>query len=224
MKRNIRIKIYELLKMFDVHGYIFVGAFLVFLLNIGLYIVVNHVPSFVQDKVNDEQPYYFSEGKIWYGELTEIAVSDDILYVLYDDKGIMECYDLDGNYLCSYGFPVIRNGKAAMQVIDNVLYVRSREGNVYSFSETQFLRFYSYMNDRAESNDIFEKATDDNLSSAGVKYEIRGASVWREMPEAISEKVISRPEWMVIMRESNIMYTHIICVLVMAVLWVKYGR
>ena len=80
--------------------------------------MISHWPPLnLKGKVTKEQPYYFQDSSVRWSRISDFAVCGDKLYILFSDKGLMDCYNLDGTYLYSYAFDLGEKGKAELLVV-----------------------------------------------------------------------------------------------------------
>lgn len=107
--------------------------------------------------------------------IEQIAEDDYCLYVMYHhSSGIIQVYDLDGNYQCTWFFYCHGNGGFSMTQENNTLYVQDMRRNVYVFNNGAFQQFLT----SEEANAIL-KDVDFSAPPASDHYQLRNGSVWR---------------------------------------------
>lgn len=141
------------------------------------------------------EPFFFENDSIRWGEITDFAVCDKRLYILYGNKSILDCYSLDGDYLHSYFVELGKKGRASLFVKGNTLYLKSNGLNFYTFSEGYYVK--SYVVSATELYSEIEKLTSSKHEVNGIEYELRGASIWQnELGK--SEMIVHRPAYLVV--------------------------
>lgn len=101
------------------------------------------------------------------------------IYILYNSSTrIVQMYDLEGNYECSFFFYSFPNGEFILAAEKDTLYVEDERGNVYEFNDGQFKHFY----DQNEFSEQLENIQFDRGASSA-SYSIRNKDVWRTLPE-----------------------------------------
>ena len=164
--------------------------------------ISHSVPVRVRDKAIAGMPYYFQDNSAKWGEITDYAVCEDVLYVLYSGKGILDCYSLDGSYLHSYSIALGEKGKAALYANNNLLHLKSRELTFYTFKSGFFEETYSVSATELHSN--LQELTPAPRFFADAEYELKGASIWRNSHGA-REEIVCRPNWMAVFQGNTLM-------------------
>lgn len=83
--------------------------------------------------------------------VSDFAVSSKQIYIYYDKFGLVEAYDLFGEYICSITVYCPRNGKGEIGLDGDVLYIKDRAGNIYCFEDNEQIGFYK--NDAIQISD-----------------------------------------------------------------------
>ena len=196
----------------------------VLLLNIVLFINAHRTPVRVSGKATTETPYFFLDSRNYWSEITDILACGDQLYVMYDSKKILTCYDRDGNYLHSYLFSMANNGQTHLYSVKDTLYVETREHNFYSFEEGVFVNFYSQNSSQAyELSNVLSELENDHQTDRHEHYELRNASVWR-VSKSEQREVLHRSGWLVIFQGANQFIIYALCLLTLAALYFFIGK
>lgn len=117
--------------------------------------------------------------------IDQIAESSVSIYVLYDEsRGIVQVYDLEGNFQKAIAFHCHMNGAFRIAVVDNNLVVRDKYGNIYSFCDNTFDSFW-------ESEEVPSHLKTVNFEAKSEKYEVRMGSIWEVNESSVC--VIERP-------------------------------
>ena len=156
-------------------------------------------PLNLNGKATKEQPYYFENPSVRWSSISDFAVCEDIMYVLFSDKGLMDCYYLDGTYLCSYTLDLGEKGKAELYVSDDLLYVKSRDLRFYRFQNGEFVDTFEVS--AKELAATLDTLTTSKQQMGNASYSLRGSSIWRETPDG-SVIILSRPGWMAVFQGS----------------------
>jgi len=143
--------------------------------------------------------YYFVNLSPRWGEISDFAVCGDILYILFSGKEVLDCYSLDGTYLHSYSIKLGDKGRATLYVNNDMLYLKSKDFTFYTFLDGLFVKSYDVSVTELYSE--IKKLSESKSQVDEVKYERRGASIWKEM-NGIRTEVVHRPSWMVIFQGS----------------------
>ena len=161
---------------------------------------ISHCPPFnLIGKATKEQPYYFEDSSVRWSRISDFAVCEDKLYILFSDKGCMDCYNLDGTYLYSYAFDLGEKGKAELYVSNDLLYVKSRDLRFYRFQNGTFVDIFDVS--AKELASVLDSLTTNKQQVGDVSYNLRGSSIWCETPPG-SEIILSRPGWMAVFQGS----------------------
>ena len=153
-------------------------------------------------------------GLIW-SEISDYVVYGDHLAVLYDSKGVVQLYSLDGEPRCTYEFSFGNNGRAELFTNGVNLIVEDRSHNYYLFSEQG--AFLNYITDGHKNkwlSDTFLSKSEARTAKDGSVYERRGASIYKTSAAGESQKIVSRPFFMAIFQGPATG----ICVLICAVM------
>ena len=146
--------------------------------------------TIIRGQVKLGEPYRFTQRKIYFGHISQVMATDSVLYLLYDDKQVLECYDLYGNYLCSYGVYMQENGKAKLgHCADSRIYLEDHRGNLYLFDGIEYLGFLDRRTDSAEIHQVEASAGERNDHF----FAVRKASVYRQTQAGDWIEIIHRP-------------------------------
>lgn len=116
------------------------------------------------------------------GKLTDIAVNDESLFLLYATPGIVNAYDHDGAYQYSILFPYKSNGSASLFAAGNDLYYCNRWNDIWQIRSGVYQQMWEHDagDDRAKKLEAAEPKHDDTRCIYGnIHYEINGQDVIR---------------------------------------------
>lgn len=78
----------------------------------------------------------FAEERIPRENADELLAADGLLYLYYEDFGLVNVYSTEGDYQWSYQVAPVRNGVGGIGYADGVFYLRSRSNGVFGFKGT----------------------------------------------------------------------------------------
>lgn len=180
--------------------------FVIFILNIVLLINKIQPPWPVRGKVETGKPVYFVDTPDYWSDIADCVACDGVLYVLFDSKSVLACFDLDGNYLHSYALKQSNNGMANLYVDGDTLYLESRGHSFYTFNGGEFTEFSAP--DMQQVSRI-RKELKESTAQSGQQYKLRGTSVWKD-DGVTSQEVIHRPGWLIVFQGGYQILIHII--------------
>jgi len=155
-------------------------------------------PRQIAEILGNNQITEFSLHREYFSELGEIAVSNEKLYVVYQNMGVIEVYDLEGNYIKSYAYESKGKGHDQLTVDKTGLWLKTDHGKVFFIhkdGEITEKSLSEYINIRKE---LLPHSETWNVDSRGAVYQKRIISVYKKMPDGSSEPVIKRPIYCVL--------------------------
>lgn len=169
--------------------------FFVALCVLSLLAIATAPASVISGYVKFGEPYRFYQEREYFGCITQLMATESHLYLLFDDKQVLECYDSDGNYLCSYGFFLQEKGKAELGRCSNGrVYLEDYHGNFYLFDGIEYLGF---LDKRTDGGKISKMTT-----SVGGDFDhlfaIRKASIYRQTEDGNWIEIIHRPAYLLL--------------------------
>lgn len=194
-----------------------------------LVFAMQHPPRSLQKKTQLGAMYLFERDTEYFGAVTDYATCDNILYVLYEAKSVLKCYDLSGNYLHSYCFLTCQNGRAELQRTNTELYLKDRENNYYQLSNGKMTRFL-HRNQNADEIKILQKSfvsdAQKRTDAKGNTYTLLGAAIWKTDSQGNQVYVMQRPWILQFIAYKYIFIFQIIWMVLIAVslLYEKFGR
>ncbi len=190
---------------------------------------IQHTPQSLQKRTQLGKPYLFEKNQEYFGAITDYTICDNILYVLFDAKAVLKCYDLSGNYLCSYCFLAHQNGCAELQRTGKELYLKDRQNNYYQLSNGEVIRFLHW-NQNADEIKLLQKSfVSDAQKRTDMQentYKLKGASIWKTDPYGNQTQVIHRPWILQFVSLKYLAISHFVCMILLAIslLYEKFGR
>lgn len=161
---------------------------------------ISHIPpTKSKDKSQNIQPYCFWDSSIRWSAITDFAVCEDIIYVLFSGKGVMDCYSLDGEYLFSYAIDLGKKGKAELYLSDTLLFVKTKDFKMHVFENGVFVDTFDVP--VSELALTLNSLITSKQHSGKTLYKLDKSSICQETTNGL-EKIISRPGWMVVFQGS----------------------
>lgn len=186
---------------------------IIFIVNILLCANTLLLPPKLKGKANVGNPYYFVDKTDHWCGISDYAVCGNNLFILYEPKGVLACYDLNGNYSHSYLIYTKPSGKGQLFVDNQHLYLESREHYLYTFEDGEYISCYKPSSEQLQQ---FHNKLDDvkkHQAEDGGQYELHGASIWRVDGE-ISTEIIHRMGWLTIFQDGNQLLIHFACLII----------
>ena len=132
------------------------------------------------------------------GKLSDVAVNDDSLFLLYQGLGVVNAYTHEGEYQYSILFPY--HSKRA-----GVLYARGHElfynvphtRTVYQITNGAYHAVYQAeagADKLAELQDAFPEHQDDRCLYGDAEYLIRGQDVFRRQADGTAQCIVDTPD------------------------------
>lgn len=171
------------------------------------------------ERVSAENPYLFINSPKYWSPITDIKVSEDYLYILYDNKCTLACYDLDGNYQHSYVFKMSKNGRSQMFIVDDILYIQAKGYDYYLLKNGHFFQHFAY--DSPEAQAIEDMLQDHHRTDNN--YYMRGSSVWKVTTDGAKE-IIHRPQWLVLINDNVQIAVYFLSLVTLVLLYFLYWK
>lgn len=191
---------------------------LILLTNLLLFVFSKTKPQWLRGKATIGHPYLFTEQLEYLSSITDFAVSGNYLYVLFQGKGVLACYDLHGTYIHSYAFDMSKNGQAQLYTQNNKLYLESSEHGLYCFENGIFTDYEKpELAKLAAIRESLGAATLADANKSSVQYQLRGASIWR-IDENKSVEILHRSKWLILFQGHIQLVIHILCIILLFLL------
>lgn len=191
---------------------------LILLTNLLLFVFSQTKPQWLRGKATIGHPYLFTEQLEYLSSITDFAVSGNYLYVLFQGKGVLACYDLHGTYIHSYAFDMSKNGQAQLYTQNNKLYLESSEHGLYCFENGIFTDYEKpELAKLAAIRESLGAATLADANKSSVQYQLRGASIWR-IDENKSVEILHRSKWLILFQGYTQLVIHILCIILLFLL------
>ena len=131
------------------------------------------------------------------GAVTDYLVCKDKLFMLWEKKDILKCYELTGTYLYSYSFPHIQKGASTLHTDGESVFLEDRVHNYYVFSaDSEFEEYIDGEEKKAKIKERFLDKKSEKIAQNGDSYQLPWNSVVRVSKTGAKETIISWPFWM----------------------------
>lgn len=120
--------------------------------------------------------------------IKQIVEGEKYLYVLYGKHGIIQVYDLFGNYQFSISVYSHKNGRIKLAYQDGKLFVRDKQNNLYAFTDNALSDYF----DKTISGKYIELM---DFQQSAPNYHLHMGSVYK-ITVASSQCIIQRPAWL----------------------------
>ena len=142
------------------------------------------------------KPLYNEKVHLTWGAISDYLICGDKLVLLYDDKRVVQFYNLNGEPLFSYTFAFQEKGRASLYTDRNDLIVEDYNRNYYLFSgEGVLLEYVTENKKKDEMIAGFLSSAEARSTEDGSIYKLSGASIYR-INKGVTKKIISRPFFM----------------------------
>lgn len=133
------------------------------------------------------------------------------LYVLYGNYGVVQAYDLNGNYLYTISLYNHQNGRFQIAAQNGFLYISDKLDNLYIFKAGEFQTFQE--RDLAKE---LRKSIDFNNNSTS--YIVKSSSIWKVDSQNKENCIISRPFFLVLLQNQLGFFIRIGLIIVIGVI------
>ena len=191
---------------------------LILLTNLLLFIFSQTKPQWLRGKATVGHPYLFTEQQEYLSPITDFAVSGNYLYVLFQGKGVLACYDLHGTYIHSYAFDMSKNGQAHLYTKNDKLYLESSEHGLYRFENGIFADYEKpAVSKLASIRESLGAATLADAEKSSVQYQLRGTYIWR-IDGNQSAEILHRSKWLILFQGYTQLVIYILCIVLLFLL------
>ena len=152
----------------------FICVLLIFIISFLMSFVAEDIPRDNMPEAKEGLPVvYYDDSTQVYAGADQIVTDAQYLFILPNASyGMVQVYDLDGNYLNSIAFHRHQNGAFKMAYAEGILYVQDKHGNLYLFQNGEFIKFL-------ENRICKDLRRSMNFEVNSPDYEVRWGSVWR---------------------------------------------
>lgn len=116
-------------------------------------VAVLNMPYSNSNYSEDEMYSFLSTEYVPQGEVPLLMVKPEQIVLFYDDEGIVNVYNLLGEFLYGFKIEALKNGIGDMAFDDVNLYVNSKGNTMYIFEGKSLIRYFR----RTEDPDEYER-------------------------------------------------------------------
>ena len=170
------------------------------------FLLIN-LPSPVYRKFAEtDQPFLYEKKHLYFGDLSDFAVCENTLLVLYDSKQALQCYDLEGNLLFSYSLRMSPSGRAVLYTDGTKYFLEDHDHNYYVFSsDGRYIEYVTEENSKSNMQQSFLTKKASRTTVEGDYYQLKGASIYRAQMGKQAKEILHRPFWMVLFQGANLL-------------------
>ena len=121
--------------------------------------------------------------------IDQILTDSQHIYVVHGGYGVVQVYDLQGEYQKSIAVYSHRNGRVRIAVDSGHLYICDKKYNVYIFTDGEFDSYF----DSANAEPFLSNLSFDENSDA---YSLKSGSIWHTDGSGSACIIIARPAWL----------------------------
>lgn len=152
------------------------------------FLLFSHQPLDILRRVAPCQPLVIHEDREYLSELSDVQVSGNHVYLLYEDIHLLEVYDTTGAFVSAFAMVEERDRRGShMEMSDEGAFVFANN-DLYVFCGNQFVRY----DDEPDYKALWDITKKNRYDSEGRRYYLRGASVWRENADGRREVFVHR--------------------------------
>jgi len=164
------------------------------------------------------------------GKLTDIAVNDESLFLLYAAPGIVNAYSHEGEYQYSILFPYESNGSSSLYASGNDLYYVNRWNKVFHVQGRTFRQSWRLDEGQAKLRELqaAEPGHQDTQCWYGdERYVISGQNVDRVMPDGTKARIVDGPELLGLLESRTVWFgclTFLVLTMILYVWTIRLDR
>ena len=151
------------------------------------------LPGLVYGMPQNERPSITQRKLIPPGRLTDIAVNDDSVFLLYASAGIVNVYSHEGEMMYSIYFPDQSNGSASLYASGSDLYYCNRWDNIWHIQDGAYRQYWEYTKEMERIEVLrarYPSHQDTICLYEDLRYEIRGQDVFCVQPDGTEQQFI----------------------------------
>ena len=138
-------------------------------------------------------PEELSKKENYLCEISDFCVNDGLIYLLFDDKGVIQIFDEKGIYQKSFAFYAAQNGKSGLRIMGDDVLLFDKRKNCYKFVRGDFCEYLELDNDQYLRLVGQCEERHQQIASEKGNYYLKGASLFRKNADVTDEIIIKRP-------------------------------
>lgn len=172
-------------------------------------------PRFLFQVLQDKRIQTFQDQRTYFSEISDFVVLDERIYVLYGRIGVLEVYAQDGAYEKSYVVycGTLLSSNLHLDTDGKYVWMTGNEDNCFLFQNGEFMEEKSRhdYNVALYGKTILERDSSNRMAD-GTIYKRKGPSICRITPEGMSETVIRRPLYCLLVQGALPFLLHILVI------------
>lgn len=155
----------------------------------------------------------------YFNTLTNCAITDKHIYILFDTNQELMCYDIHGNYLHSFYFKQFKNGGSDLHRKGNIVYLEDRRHNLYVFENAEFIQYLDVQSLTPEVLNFeshYDLQRDQRKNCTGDLLYIKSGSIWISNGNN-TKCILHRPVWTLLMHHARPLIGFLICALIIVI-------
>lgn len=121
--------------------------------------------------------------------INQIISEANRIYIMHANHGVVSVFDSTGVYQYTISVYSHANGRSKIALLDGLLHIQDKQGNVYRFQDDVLLDFIP-------KNQVGVLLQDIDFDTQSSAYFLKGASIYTSTSNGRSECVINRPAWL----------------------------
>ena len=163
-----------------------------------------HQPSReLKSQMVDGQLFRFVSNDEYWSDLTDYCVKDGYLFALYDGKGVLKIYDVNGNYKESFAYKTGKGG-SSLYVDEDYVYLCDHNLNFYVISGDQWVDYIKYVDygTYLSKLDTFVSKKAQRQTDSGT-FSVHFASIFFTDTDGTAFQIVKRPYLAVVFQGYN---------------------
>lgn len=198
--------------------YLFYLYAILFILGVGC---SRKQPGSLFKVLEDKRIQTFQEQRTYFSEISDFIVLDEKIYVLYGRIGVLEVYALDGAYEKSYVVycGTLFSSNLHLNTDGKYVWMTGNEDNCFLFQNGEFMEEKSRHDyNTSLYGKIFLGSETTHRIADGTIYKLKGPSICRITPEDLSETIIRRPLYCILVQGALPFLLHSVVILCLMLL------
>ncbi len=166
-----------------------------------LFLICGMTPLHLLGKGETGTPYRFISDEEYWAPITNYAVVENHIYVLFGGKNVLKCYSEDGTYLHSFYFTHGDKGDPHLRYSEGKLYLVDNLSNLYELMNGEIGLFYPNEDRAIWGQKIHVSYSFSNQKAFGEDiddYSLKWASIWKNEDGGEKSCIIQRPVWAIL--------------------------
>lgn len=193
MRRSKSLNLYSLIAV----------VFLLMMAYMVLFYRIQQPTREIKSQVVDGQLFRFVSNDEYWSDLTDYCAKDGYLFALYDGKGVLKIYDVNGNYKESFAYKTGK-GSSSLYADENYVYLCDQDLNFYVFSGGQWIDYIGFADygTYLSKLDTFAPKEAQRQTDSGAFF-VHSASIYFTDIDGTTYQIVKRPHLAVVFQGKN---------------------